>query len=269
MLLPALHEQASIADFLDTFDDRMCLLNDTNSTLEAMAQAMFKSWFVDFDPVRAKLDGCVPEGMDDATAELFPDSFEETDLGLVPRGWRGCALSEICKISSGKRPDTRSDNETVSANIPLFGGAGIMGFTSSSLFEDMKIVTGRVGTLGKVHIAYPPFWASDNVLVLTPLSRKHFYFCFHWLNAIDVFALNRGSTQPLLTQKDLGGQRRLLPSDGVLSVFTELVTPIYENIRLNTQRYLTLAKLRDALLPRLISGKLRLPDAVDALQEAA
>ena len=67
MLLPALHEQASIADFLDTFDDRICLLSETNSTLEAMAQAIFKSWFVDFDPVRTKLDGRVPEGMDEVT----------------------------------------------------------------------------------------------------------------------------------------------------------------------------------------------------------
>ncbi|MDF1653139.1 restriction endonuclease subunit S, partial [Pseudomonas aeruginosa] len=88
VLLPPLEEQKRIADFLETLDDRIVLLRETNATLEAIAQALFKSWFVDFDPVRAKAEGRQPEGMDAATAALFPDSFEESDLGTVPNGWR-------------------------------------------------------------------------------------------------------------------------------------------------------------------------------------
>ena len=83
-----IEEQISVATTLRAVDDRITLLRETNATLEAIAQALFKSWFVDFDPVRAKMEGRAPEGMDEATAALFPDSFEETELGVVPRGWR-------------------------------------------------------------------------------------------------------------------------------------------------------------------------------------
>nr|WP_315485348.1 restriction endonuclease subunit S [uncultured Undibacterium sp.] len=258
---PSLAEQKEIAISLGALDDRINLLSETNSTLEAIAQALFKSWFVDFDPVHAKQQGRIPEGMDEATAALFPDSFEESELGLVPKGWTTDALSTFCTITSGKRPNDRSDEQTENAKVPLYGGAGVMGFTSSALFNEAKVVTGRVGTLGKVHIAYPPFWASDNVLVITPKERNGFLFAFHWVNSIDVLALNRGSTQPLLTQKDLGNQIRVLPDGQILSSFASLAEPIYEKIELNRRHIESLAEIRDALLPRLISGFLRLPDA--------
>jgi type I restriction enzyme S subunit len=89
---------------LTALDDRITLLRETNATLEAIAQAIFKSWFVDFDPVRAKQEGRAPEGMDEATAALFPDSFEESALGLVPRGWRGSTLGAVSDVGIGKTP---------------------------------------------------------------------------------------------------------------------------------------------------------------------
>lgn len=254
---PPIHMQKRIVDTLGSLDDRITLLRETNATLEAIAQTLFKSWFVDFDPVRAKSEGRAPEGMDEETAALFPDSFEESELGMVPRGWMVQTLSEICKISSGKRPPERSDIETQAIKIPLFGGAGIMGFTNSSLFDEPKIITGRVGTLGKSFIASPPFWASDNALVLAPLKKQNFHFCFHWLNEIDVHKLNRGAVQPLLTQKDLGNQQRIMPPDELIFVFSNVIKPIYETINHQTQKIKTLATLRDTLLPRLISGQLR------------
>ena len=265
---PPIGIQRGIADTLSALDDRIALLRETNATLEAIAQALFKSWFVDFDPVHAKQHGIAPEGMDDATAALFPDSFEESELGLVPRGWRVETLKQRCDITSGKRPVDRSDVETQTFRIPLYGGAGVMGFTSESLCNVPKIVTGRVGTLGKVHIAYPPFWASDNVLVLSPANSQDFHFCLHWLNGIDVISLNRGSTQPLLTQKDLGQQRHIAPTDKLLATFADVMEPIYGKIRRHTEQAQTLATLRDTLLPRLISGKLRLPEAEAMLEEA-
>ena len=91
--------QYKISDILKALDDRIALLRETNTTLEAIAQALFKSWFVDFDPVRAKQQGREPEGMDTETAALFPDSFEESELGLVPRGWRVGSLAEYCSES--------------------------------------------------------------------------------------------------------------------------------------------------------------------------
>ena len=88
---------------MQSLDDRIALLRETNATLEAIAQALFKSWFVDFDPVHAKQQGRAPEGMDEATAALFPDSLEESELGLVPKGWRHVSLREVVSIFDSKR----------------------------------------------------------------------------------------------------------------------------------------------------------------------
>ncbi len=287
--------QDAIVAVLGSLDDRITLLRETNATLEAIAQALFKSWFVDFDPVHANIaaksatggaaqgstsaaqdtTAGVPEAgqrreplppmpaaaLDAATAALFPDSFEESELGLVPKGWRVGSLSDVCTIASGKRPPDRSDNSTEVCSIPLYGGAGLMGYTSASLFDETLIVTGRVGTLGKVHIAYPPFWASDNVLVVSPKSPSAFSFALNWIRSIDVQALNRGSTQPLLTQRDLGAQQGMIPSREVLHKFEEIVGRLYERIRSQEQQAQTLTQLRDTLLPRLIAGTLRLPEA--------
>ena len=101
--IPPLDTQVKIADYLSLLDDRITLLRETNATLEAIAQALFKSWFVDFDPVRAKMEGRIPEGMDEATAALFPDSFEETELGLVPRGWRVTTLANAFDINPTRK----------------------------------------------------------------------------------------------------------------------------------------------------------------------
>ena len=254
---PELEMQKLISATLRPLDDRITLLRETNTTLEAIAQALFKSWFVDFDPVHAKMQGRAPEGMDEATAALFPDSFGESELGTVPKGWKLGPLSDLCVIASGKRPVDRSDVLSDSSNIPLYGGAGVMGFTSELLFEDKKIVTGRVGTLGRVHVAYPPFWASDNVLVLSPRDETFFSFSFQWLSGIDIHALNRGSTQPLLTQKDLGAQVNVIPPQTLLEKFEEISAVLNQQIRLQTLQVETLSNLRDTLLPRLISGELR------------
>ncbi|ORL65267.1 restriction endonuclease subunit S [Pseudomonas putida] len=265
---PPREVQVRISEILKSLDDRITLLRETNATLEAIAQALFKSWFVDFDPVRAKAEGRQPEGVDVTTAALFPDSFEESELGLVPKGWLVGFLSDVCTIASGKRPPDRSDHLTEVCSIPLYGGAGLMGYTSASLFDEMQIVTGRVGTLGKVHVAYPPFWASDNVLVVSPKEPADFTFALHWIRSVDVQALNRGSTQPLLTQRDLGAQQGLIPTRELLRKFQEIAGPLYEQIRLQELQAQTLTQLRDTLLPRLISGQLGLPEAEALIEEA-
>jgi len=266
IVLPDISLQQVIVSVLDALSDRITFLRETNATLESIAQALFKSWFVDFDPVRAKMEGRAPEGMDEATATLFPESFEESELGLVPRGWLVGNFSDAAAVASGKRPASRSDTKTESDCVPLYGGAGLMGYTSESLFDSPRILTGRVGTLGKVNVAYPPFWASDNVLVVSPKSEALHSFVLNWLKEIDVHALNRGSTQPLLTQRDLGAQIGVMPPMEVLEAYEENVSAMYESIREAELRIATLTDLRDTLLPRLISGQLRLPVCEDSFE---
>ncbi|MCX7278779.1 MAG: restriction endonuclease subunit S, partial [Burkholderiales bacterium] len=103
-----INEQNHVAHTLDSLDDRVTLLRETNATLEGIAQALFKSWFVDFDPVRAKMEGRAPEGMDEATAALFPDGLEDSELGLVPKGWRVLPVGDAVDAVGGATPDTKN-----------------------------------------------------------------------------------------------------------------------------------------------------------------
>ena len=118
LTIPPIRDQREISAVLDALDDRITLLRETNVTLEAIAQALFKSWFVDFDPVRAKLEGRAPEGMIDATAALFSDGFEESELGLVPRGWRVGRVAELGEVICGKTPPT-AQSENYGEDIPF------------------------------------------------------------------------------------------------------------------------------------------------------
>ena len=134
---PPLDIQLGIVSVLGALDDRITLLSETNATLEAIAQALFKSWFVDFDPVRAKLEGRAPEGMDEATARLFPDSFEESALGLVPRGWRVGQLGHEVKIAYGKNLPT---SKLLANGYPVYGGNGQIGFSDKFLYESRQVL---------------------------------------------------------------------------------------------------------------------------------
>ncbi|HEH8639352.1 TPA: restriction endonuclease subunit S, partial [Pseudomonas aeruginosa] len=125
--VPALAEQHRLVEVLSLLDDRITLLRETNATLEAIAQALFKSWFVDFDPVRAKAEGRQPEGMDAATAALFPDSFEESELGLVPKGWRTTGVAQVAEVVKGKSYSSKElaeANDTALVTLKSFSRGG-------------------------------------------------------------------------------------------------------------------------------------------------
>jgi type I restriction enzyme, S subunit len=269
MVLPSLEEQAAIGCMLKAFDDQIELNRRMNKTLEAIARAIFKSWFVDFDPVRAKADGCQPVGMDAETAALFPDSFEESTFGKIPRGWRVQDLSELAKVTSGKRPSMRSQQKTPESRIPMYGGAGIIGFTDTSLFDDNILLTGRVGTLGLVFRILEPCWPSDNTLVILPKQSRLFEFMYFSLLDFDLVTLNRGSTQPLLTQTDLLKQSLVSPPDELLSIYHQQAEPLLVKTKTTNRESSILIAMRDALLPKLISGEIRVKDAEKFVEEYA
>jgi len=259
--VPSLTEQKAIAHVLGTLDDKIELNRKMNATLEAMARALFQSWFVDFDPVRAKLDGRQPAGMDAATAALFPSEFQESDLGLIPKGWRTAHLEEIANVSSGKRPEGRCDILSPECNIPLYGGGGRMGYVPSALYDKPILFTGRVGTLGLIFRTEQPSWPSDNTLTVEPQSDL-FDFTYFVLKGFDLITLNRGSTQPLLTQTDLKQQMLVLPTKDIVKTFSDVSSPLFRQIVSNESESRTLANTRDMLLPKLLSGELSVPEAM-------
>jgi type I restriction enzyme S subunit len=261
--LPPLSEQREIASILGALDDKIELSQRMNTTLEAMARALFQSWFVDFDPVRAKTEGQQPVGMDAETAALFPDSFTDSALGPIPKGWAHINLGSVAHVGSGKRPSTQNSFRSASASVPVYGGAGQTGWTDTALINEPLILTGRVGTLGKILRTEGPVWPSDNTLMIQPkaLWINQLYFA---LQNVDLLSLNRGSSQPMLTQHDIRSQLIIAADLPVSQHFETLVSPLVEfqtMLNVNIER---LSSTREVLLPRLLSGDLRVGGEVAA-----
>jgi len=254
--VPPLPEQRRIAHILGTLDDKIELNRRMNRTLEAIARAIFKSWFIDFDPVHAKTEGREPVGMDAETAALFPDSFQDSPLGKIPEGWEVIDIERFSKLASGKRPTILRDKKTNEAQVPVYGASGVMGYTTATLEARGSIVTGRVGTLGQVHVLDVDAWPSDNTIVVRPKGAAITSYLCRWMERIDLAALNSGSTQPLLTQRALKSLRLLDPGEKLLSSFHQRVSPLRAMQTSGSRQCLSIARLRDCLLPKLLSGQL-------------
>ncbi|MGV0953674.1 MAG: restriction endonuclease subunit S [Fluviibacter sp.] len=267
--MPCMATQQVIADVLGALDDRITLLRETNATLESIAQALFKSWFVDFDPVRAKMDGRVPEGMDEATLALFPDSFEESELGLVPRGWRIGSLGSELKIAYGKNLPT---NKLLASGYPVYGGNGQIGYFDKYIYETRQVLIAcRGAASGKVNQSARKAFVTNNSLVLESDESTNLPFGYikgYMLNS-DLTAFVTGSAQPQVTIDNLKVFKLLVPCASVLRAFESLSSVFENRIEENDRQISCLAELRDALLPRLISGQLRLPELEEIVTEAS
>ena len=264
---PALEHQKAIAAFLSALDDRITLLRETNSTLEAIAQALFKSWFVDFDPVRAKVEGRQPEGMDAATAALFPDSFEESELGLVPRGWQVFSLGEVAVVKGGKQLEKECFSE--SGKNPVFGGAGVMGRSDFQNASGFVITVGRVGAYcGQFFWHIGGTWVNNNASQILPNSEFSPIWLYEFLRTTDIESIKKGAAQPFVSNGDLANLKMALPAPNIVRCFSDFADPIYQRMHSLQLQAQTLIHLRDTLLPRLISGQLRLPEAEALVEEA-
>ena len=281
--VPPLGVQEEIISIIESLRDRITLLRETNATLEAIAQALFKSWFVDFDPVRAKMEGRAPEGMDEATAALFPDSFEETELGAVPKGWR---IGKLCDILALRNERTKPSEETkslpyvpiesITAKVPFLEEqkSGDEANSSLILFRKGDILFGAMRPyFHKVCIA--PFDGVTRTTVFTlrsvnPQASGFALFLAFQESSIDYATKHsEGSTIPYAKWKNsLENMPIVLPPESLQVAFSEVVSPFVDRANGNIEEAQTLASLRDTLLPRLISGQLRLPVAQDELEAA-
>jgi type I restriction enzyme S subunit len=261
-VLPPLPEQQKIAEVLGSLDDKIELNNRMNKTLEEMAKGIFKSWFVDFDIVKAKeAKKSKQQIMKDFNIsgevyDLFPSGFEESALGRIPKGWEVGLLQDVSAITTGKNPPIKYNDYSQEFNIPVYGGNGISWYTNEILVDKFCILTGRVGTLGTIHRVEEPAWVSDNAIIITPTVKFDDYV-FFVLHNIDLLSLDRGSTQPLITQTDLKNQNILIPNREIIKMFSENTSTLFNKIYKNKKQNKKLSQMRDYLLPRLISGKTR------------
>lgn len=236
--LPSISDQHRIASILSSLDRKIELNNKINADLEEMAQAIFKNWFVDFEPFK---DG----------------KFVDSELGMIPEGWKVGCLGDIAEITSGKRPPKKSKDKTKELFIPLIGASDIMGFTSDVLYERPILVIGRVGTHGVVQRFQEKCWPSDNTLVI---ESSYYNYVYQLLKGIDYSAINRGSTQPLITQTDVKNTDVIIAPENVLKEYESITSTLFSKHRANIKENSRLSTLRDTLLPRLMSGELEVPE---------
>jgi len=268
--LPPLPEQRAIAHILGSLDDKIELNHRMNRTLEAMARAIFKSWFVDFDPVRAKAEGR-PTGLPDDIAALFPDSFEDSELGEIPKGWEVVTFEELTEAKQGKYipKNDMSDIQTNEHIYPVWGGNGIRGYSSTYMYEEPVVVlTCRGSNCGRIDLTESPAWISNIAFACSPKygSINFINVYFHFSSFSETIT---GSAQPQITYTSLKNKRMQFPvHKEICDAYSKKIDSLYMMIRENNRQSTTLATLRDTLLPKLISGELRVPDAEKFVEEA-
>lgn len=217
--------QEKIASILGSLDDKIEENERINNNLLAQASSIYQAWFEDF---------------------ILSDRSCST-------AWKQGTLAEIADITSGKRPPVKSAEKTDTAIIPIVGAASVMGYTTEANHTDKILVTGRVGTHGVVQRFNLPCWTSDNTLVITSVFYE---YTFQILQRINYRAMNRGSTQPLITQSDMNKVPILIPDKETLLKFETLVGQLMEQYQANLLENGKLVELRDVLLPQLMSGEL-------------
>jgi type I restriction enzyme, S subunit len=274
--IPPLSEQKAIARILGALDDKIELNQKMNQTLEAMAQAIFKSWFVDFDPVRAKMAGQQPVGMDEATAALFPDSIEDSELGEIPKGWvvkpldtiatflNGLALQKypanannedyfpvikIAELRNGITPNSGKANREIPKQYIIDDGEVVFSWSGSLL---NRVWCGGIGALNQ-HL----------FKVTSEIYSKWFYY--EWINyhlpSFQAIAASKATTMGHIQRHHLKEALVVIPTQDILDIADVIMSPLLEKYIHNQIESRTLTNLRDTLLPKLMSGELRAPEA--------
>jgi type I restriction enzyme S subunit len=283
--LPPLEEQRAIAHILGTLDDKIELNRRMNATLEAMARAIFKSWFVDFDPVRAKAEGRAPEGLAPEIAALFPEGFEDSELGEIPAGWKVKALPEAIEVNPSRslRKGEMApylDMANVPTNTARAAQVIEREFSSGTKFKNGDTLLARITPcLENGKTAYVDFleedqigWGSTEFIVLRPKSPLPPEFAYFLARDQDfrAFAIANmsGTSGRQRVPADCFNRYLLtVPSPEISAAFGRFASDVMRKIKGNDEESRTLATLRDTLLPKLLSGELRVTDAYSTLDK--
>ncbi len=238
VLLPPIHEQKAIAAILSCIDDKIKLNNRMNENLEEMAQAIFKNWFVDFEPFQ---DG----------------EFEDSELGRIPQGWRIGTLGEIIKLNYGKGLPA---NKRVDGKVKVYSSAGITGFHNEALLNEPSIILGRKGSIGTVFFSMEPSYCIDTAYYSSQKDCKFpLLLMYQLLKGLKLEQYNEDSAVPGLNRNTVYALHVIIPPDPILRECNETLRTIYNMIFTNINESKTLEILRDTLLPKLMSGEIRVP----------
>lgn len=278
--LPAPDVQCAIAKVLGDLDAKIDVNRRINQTLEAMAQAIFKSWFVDFDPVKAKI-AAKAEGRDPlraamtaisgktdaeldtlppdqftplaASATLFPDELEDSELGKIPKGWQVNKVGQLLELAYGK---ALKATDRVDGPIPVYGSGGMTGLHNAALVNHGSVIVGRKGTVGALYWEDGPFFPIDTTFYVRPFDAPMTY-CFYLLQTLGLDKMNTDAAVPGLNRENVYRLEHVLPSSKALEAFDSTVGFLRSAMRANTASSKSLSVLRDTLLPKLLSGELQ------------
>ena len=285
--LPPLYEQKAIAHVLGSLDDRIELNRRMNETLESMAQALFKSWFVDFDPVidNALASGKeIPEELSEKAQAraalgdkrrplpeeiriLFPDQFiYSEELGWIPRKWEEKQIGDLLELAYGKSLPAKKREPGL---YPVYGSGGIGGYHKEAIVVGPGIIVGRKGTVGSVYWENGDFFPIDTVFFVKPKTDLPMYWFYQNLNSMDIASLGADSAIPGVNRNAVYFKKWIVPNTVVLEKYWNMLYDLVEKRQILVRHNEILEELRDTLLPKLLSGELRIPDAEKMVEELA
>ncbi|MCY4358857.1 MAG: restriction endonuclease subunit S [Gammaproteobacteria bacterium] len=286
---PPLEYQKAASSFIEYIDNKIELNHKMNQTLEDIAKAIFKSWFVDFDPVRAKIEGR-PVGLPQEISDLFPDELVDSEIGEIPKGWMKTTISHISEIQNGyafKRKDWDLNGQVPVVKIgnvkPMLVDIESCSRIKTKMakgLERFKLsvgdaligLTGYVGEVGLVPDIGKVPYLNQRVGKFNPINSDDYCYLVIMTRRSkfksQVVNLGTGSAQANVSPRDILGISLILPPAELRRMFAQIVSPIIKRILISCSEAHNISKLRDTLLPKLISGELRIPDAEKFLEEA-
>jgi type I restriction enzyme S subunit len=259
-------------------DDKIEANRRMNETLEAIARTLFKSWFVDFDPVRAQAEGRTPASIDAETAALFSDGFEDSDIGEIPHGWMVRTIGEVVKVLGGGTPSTKETSYWEGGIHPFCTPKDMSSLTSPVLLNTERYLTDKgmekvssgqlpIGTvllssrapIGYLAISEIPVSINQGIIAMVCDKELPNLYVLHWAqeNIEGFIAVANGSTFLEISKWNFRPIKVLVPPQRVLREFSRAIEPLYFQIVNNLKQSQILMELRDAILPRLISGEIR------------
>lgn len=257
---PSLSRQNGIVRILSVIDQKIAANNSLSKTLEAIAQTIFKSWFIDFDPVKAKMAGEKPVGMDSATAALFPDSMQDSELGLMPHDWEARQLGDLFTPKKGK---TITKATCIDGDVPVVAGGLQPAYfhDTANALQPVVTVSASGANAGYVRLYLKDIWASDCSYINSEITKTvYFWYLFLSRNQQLIYGMQQGAAQPHIYPSDLIRLKLSFPNSiDLVMKFEEMVTPLFLEIGALERQNESLESLRNSLLPRLISGELRIP----------
>ena len=285
--IPPLPEQKQIAHILGTLDDKIELNQRMNRTLEAIARAIFKSWFIDFDPVRAKMEGRQPEGMSKEVADLFPDSFVDSQLGMIPKGWEVGTITDCCySISNGGTPKKNIAHywqpkeiswltsgevrqEIIIGTNNKISKIGLQNSSAKVWKKGTTVIALYGATAGEVTLLGIDLCANQACSGLAPKKGMRLFNYLYLSKSKDLLAIQaRGSAQQNLSKQIVSSFPTIIPSQEITNQFEKELSPFFDKWVLMIEQTYILSAMRDTLLPKLISGEIRIKEAEKILEKA-